>query len=104
MHGLDLRATHDEVPCSLDVDNQVIVLDLADGADLLTTILEEHLVADADCNVVSHGLPLVRVYPCLVGCKRTATPNGCLDERSQCAEPGRADHRRQNHVLAHGFS
>ncbi len=54
----DLRSSHDEITCSLDVDDEVVALDLADSSDLFATLLEKHLIADVDLEIVGHnGFP-----------------------------------------------
>jgi hypothetical protein len=58
VRGDDLWTSYDEVPGGLDVDDEVIALHLADGADLLTAFVEEHVIADINFKIVRHdGFP-----------------------------------------------
>jgi hypothetical protein len=52
---LHLGATNDEVAGSLDVDDEMVAFDLSNRTDFFAALLEEHLIADADLEVVCHG-------------------------------------------------
>jgi hypothetical protein len=54
MDRLDLRTVDDKITGGLDVNDEVITFDLANGTDLFASLLEEHVVADIHFVVMSH--------------------------------------------------
>src|ERR1700690_3200149 len=85
-HG---RSVHFEVTGILDVDDDVIVLDLANGAQLLAAFLEVDLIVDGDIEVVCGHARTVdpRSARCTCGATRS-TPHRHSAVLLRPAKPG----------------